>query len=268
MLQTLIPWLPLAAKLLLTAAIVVTASITTERAGPFIGGLVVTLPVTVWPAYLFLTLDHDLDFVAASAVAGMVMHAVTAVLMLVYVLMAQRFRMAASLAAAVAVWVLIGLVLRSFEWSFLGAGLLNLIAYPACMWVARPYRDAPMPRLQRQWYDIPARVLFVCALMSTILLVSNWAGPVATGFIAVFPISTVSAVLILNPRIGNKATAAMVANGMRGMSGIALGLPALHLTMVPLGPVVALTLLIAIPVAWSLLAWVQRERSRRAPVRP
>jgi hypothetical protein len=268
MLLTLLPWLPLAAKLLLTAAIVVTASITTERAGPFIGGLVVTLPVTVWPAYLFLTMDHDLVFVADSVVGGMVMHAVTAVLMLVYVLMAQRFRLAPSLAAAVGVWVLLGIILKSVEWSFLAAGLLNLIAYPACMWIARPYRDAPMPKLQRRWYDIPARVLFVCSLMSTILLVSNWAGPVATGFIAVFPISTVSAVLILNPRIGEKATAAMVANGMRGMSGIALGLPAVHLTVVPLGPVVALTLLIAIPVAWSLLAWFQRERTRRVPARP
>ena len=135
------------------------------------------------------------------------------------------------------------------------------------MWIARPYRDAPMPKLQRRWYDIPARVLFICALMGTILAASAGAGPVVTGFIAVFPISTVSATLILNPRIGEKATAAMVANGMRGMSGIALGLPALHLTIVPLGPAVALTLLIAIPVGWSLLAWAQR-RARGAPVRP
>ena len=268
MLSILIPWLPLAAKLLLTAAIVTTASITTERAGPFIGGLVVTLPVTVWPAYLFLTFDHDLAFIADSAVAGMVMHAVTAVLMLVYVLMAQRFRLALSLSAAVAVWIGLGLILKSLEWSFVAAAILNLIAYPSCMWIARPYRDAKMPKLVRKWYDIPARVAFVCTLMGTILMVSTWAGPVATGFIAVFPISTVSAVLILNSRIGEKATAAMVANGMRGMSGIALGLPALHLTIVPFGPAVALALLLALPVGWSLLAWVQRERARRALAPP
>lgn len=266
MLLTLMTWLPLAVKLLLTAAIVVAASVTTERAGPFIGGLIVTLPVTVWPAYLFLTLDHDAAFIAESAVAGMVMHAVTAVLMLIYVMLAQRRGMLLSLSAAVFAWVLLGIVAKSVTWSFAGALLLNLIAYPSCMWLARSYRDAPMPPLRRQWYDIPLRVVFVCSLMGTILLVSSWAGAVVTGFIAVFPISTVSAVLILNPRVGERATAATVANGMRGMSGIALALPALHLTIVPWGPVVALTLLLAIPVAWSLLAWAQR--ARRAPARP
>ena len=160
--------------------------------------------------------------------------------------------------------MLLGIVAKSVAWSFVGASLLNLIAYPSCMWLARPYRDAPMPPLRRRWYDIPLRVLFVCSLMGTILLVSSWAGAVVTGFIAVFPISTVSAVLILNPRVGERATAATVANGMRGMSGIALALPVLHLTIVPLGPVVALTLLLAIPVAWSLLAWAQRARRAQA----
>jgi hypothetical protein len=260
MLPTLMFWLPLAAKLLLTAAIVVAASITTEKAGPFIGGLVVTLPVTVWPAYLFLSFDHSSAFIADAAVAGMVMHAVTAILMLIYVLLAQRHGLFVSLSVAVATWVVLGLAAKTVEWSFPAAALLNLIAYPVCMWIARPYRDAPMPPMQRRWYDIPARVLFVCSLMGTILVVSNWAGPVATGFIAVFPISTVSAALILKSRIGGKATAAMVANGIRGMSGIALALPALHLTIVPFGPVVALTLTLAIPIAWSLLAWAQRAR--------
>lgn len=53
----LVFWLPLALKLVLTAGIVVTASVVVERAG----ALVVTLPVTVWPAYVFLSLDHDSD---------------------------------------------------------------------------------------------------------------------------------------------------------------------------------------------------------------
>ena len=64
MLPIMMLWLPLAIKLLLTAAIVVAASVATERSGPFIGGLLVSLPVTAWPAYLFLTLDHDAPFVA------------------------------------------------------------------------------------------------------------------------------------------------------------------------------------------------------------
>ena len=70
-------WLALAVKLVLTAGIVVTASFVTERAGPLIGALVVTLPVTVWPAYVFLSLDHDATFIAASVVGGLAMNAVS-----------------------------------------------------------------------------------------------------------------------------------------------------------------------------------------------
>ena len=63
-------WLSLGLKLVLTAGIVVSASVVVERAGPLIGALVVTLPVTVWPAYVFLSLDHDANYLAASAQSG------------------------------------------------------------------------------------------------------------------------------------------------------------------------------------------------------
>jgi len=64
-------------KLVLTAGIVVSASVMVERVGPLIGALVVTLPVTVWPAYVFLSLDHDATYVAASAQSGLAVNAVT-----------------------------------------------------------------------------------------------------------------------------------------------------------------------------------------------
>jgi hypothetical protein len=264
MLIVFMSWLPLVAKLLLTAAIVVAASATTERAGPFIGALVVTLPVTFWPAYLFIALDHDTAYVAASVVAGLMMHAVTAVLMLVYVLMAQRFSVLPSLAVAVGVWVLVGVTARSFEWSFPSAVVLNVVTYALALWGVRNYRHAPMPATQRRWYDVPVRVTLVVVLMGLILLASGLAGPVVTGFLAVFPISSCSAALILHPRIGGKATAAMVANGVRGMVGLAISFAALYLTVVPFGSAAALTLMLAIAVGWNLTTYLTRTRAKLA----
>jgi hypothetical protein len=255
-----IAWVPLVVKLLLTAAIVVAASIATERAGPFIGALVVTLPVTFWPAYLFVSLDHDAAFVATSALAGMVMHAITGVLLLVYVILAQRFSLLPSIATAVVAWVLLGAAAKGIEWSFPVAVMLNVVTYAVALFVVRGYRHAAMPPTSRKWYDIPLRVALVCALMSVILLSSNWAGPVVTGFLAVFPISSCSAILILHPRIGGKATAAMVANGVRGMVGLAFSFAALHLGVVPLGPGIALALMLVIPVAWNLSTFLMRAR--------
>jgi len=264
MLPLFMTWLPVAAKLLLTAAIVVTASIATERAGPLIGALVVTLPATVWPAYLFLSLDHDAAFVAESAVGGLAMNAVNGVFMLVYVVLAQKRGLAISLVVAIAVWIALAFLARLVSWSEIGAIALNLVVYPACVWLVRPYGNVAMPLALRRWYDIPVRTLLVCALMGTVLAFSQWGGPVVTGFIAVFPISTTSSILILQPRIGGRATAAMVAHGILGMAGIGVGLAALHAAIGIVGIVTALTLALLVPVGWNLSAWTIRARLKQA----
>ena len=56
------------AKLVLTMGMVVTASLMVERAGPFIGAMIVTLPISAGPALVFLGLDHGPAFLAKSAV--------------------------------------------------------------------------------------------------------------------------------------------------------------------------------------------------------
>ena len=91
---------------------------------------------------------------------------------------------------------------------------------------------AGMPRVPRAWYDLPMRALLVCVLMATILEVSTWAGPTVTGIIAVYPISSTSLMLILQPRIGGRATAAVMANSLWGLVGISVGLVALSLSIV------------------------------------
>jgi len=72
-------WLPLAAKLTVTAGIVVTASMVAERAGALTGALIATLPVTIWPAYVFLSLNHDGTYIAQAALSGLVINAFTGV---------------------------------------------------------------------------------------------------------------------------------------------------------------------------------------------
>ena len=110
---------------------------------------------------------------------------------------------------------------------------------------------------------MPVRTVLVCSLMAAVLIIGNWAGPVATGMIAVFPISTTCTMLILQPRIGGPATAAVVANGIWGMAGISGGLTALHLAVEGLGIVPALTLALAVPVTWNLSVWISGRRGRK-----
>jgi hypothetical protein len=76
--------LALAVKMAITAGLVVAAAAIAERAGPLLGALVATLPISAGPAYVFVSLDHGLAFVAASALASLVMNAATTLLALTY----------------------------------------------------------------------------------------------------------------------------------------------------------------------------------------
>ena len=59
----------LALRMLIAGCFVVLASRAAERAGPLVGALVATLPISAGPAYLFLALDHGPAFLAESALA-------------------------------------------------------------------------------------------------------------------------------------------------------------------------------------------------------
>ena len=257
----LISWLPLAAKLIVTAAIVVAASVIAEQVGALAGALVATLPVTIWPAYVFLSLDHDGGYIAQAALSGLVINAATGLFLLVYAALAQRRGTFVSLMLAAACWIALALLARSIGWTFATAGLLNLLVYPACLWLGSTLRTAEMPRLRHAWYDLPLRTILVCGLMAAILEASNWAGPMLTGLLAVFPISSTSLILILQPRIGGRASAAVIANSVWSLFGISFGLAALNLAVVPLGAVLSLAAALAIPIVWNLTVWVVHWRS-------
>jgi hypothetical protein len=66
--------------------------------------------------------------------------------------------------------------------------------------------------------------------------------------------------LILHPRIGGRATAAVVANALWGLVGFGLGLAALHLGALHLGSAVGLILGLAVCVSWNLGLWAFSRR--------
>jgi len=158
-------------------------------------------------------------------------------------------------------WIALGVLARSVEWTLVAAVLLNLIAYPVFLWLGRGMGTARIPQLPRAWFDLPMRTLLVCALMSLILVASSLAGPNVTGIIAVYPISSTSLMLILQPRVGGMAASAVMANSLWGLCGVGLGLTALGVLVVPFGAVPALAATLAIPIAWNLSVWFIRSRN-------
>ncbi len=256
--------LTLALRMAVTAAFVVSASVITERSGPVIGALVATLPISAGPSYVFLALDHDAAFTAEAALASLPINAITIFLCLTYVVLAQRRSAAVSFAGAVMVWSALAGLSRTVHWSLAGGLIANAVAYAICLPLLRRFRHVKMPPITRRWYDIPLRASLVATLVATVVTLSGWVGPSVSGTIALFPVVFTSMMLILHPRIGGPATAAVLANSGWGLMGLGIAIAVLHLAALRFGSVVGLSLALMVCVSWNLgLWWNGRRKLKR-----
>ena len=254
--------LPLVLRMAVAASFVVTASFITERSGPAIGALIATLPISAGPSYVFLALDHDASFIADGALASLPTNAATLFLGLTYVLLAQRHSALASWGLAVVVWFVLASLTRLVHWSLASGLLANAIAFAICIPIQQRFRHVKMPLITRRWYDVPLRASLVAVLVATVVTLSGWAGPGLTGIIALFPIVYSSLMLILHPRIGGPATAAVIASGAWGLMGFSLGVATLHVATSHFGSAAGLSLALMVCVAWNFsLWWIGRMRA-------
>lgn len=254
----------LAAKMVVTALFLIVATFAAERAGPLVGGMISTLPISAGPAYVFLSLDHDVDFISAAALGSFVINSAICIFALTYAALAQRCRLATSVGVALVVWFAIAAVLRMFAWTTSTAILLNVVVFAACLVIGNRFRHAKMPLAVRRWYDIPLRAAMVATLVAVIIGLSESFGAVLTGILTAFPIVLLSLMLILHPRLGGPATAAVLANGLLGLVGFASFCLTLHLSVVPLGFAAGFCLAVGVNVGCNMMFWAIRRRSVRA----
>src|ERR1700749_3950585 len=252
--------LTLALRMAITAAFVVSASVITERAGPVIGALVATLPISAGPSYVFLALDHDASFIAEGALASLPINAATIFLGLTYVMLAQRHSALFSWACAAVVWIAVAIMVRMIHWSLLSGLAANMVAFGICIPLLARYRHVKMPLITRRWYDIPLRASLVATLVATVVTLSGWVGPSVSGMLALFPIVFTSMMLILHPRIGGPANAAVIAHGALGLMGFGLAIAVMHVAALQSGSAIGLSLGLATCICWNLTLWWNGRR--------
>jgi hypothetical protein len=258
-------WLPPLVKALATALIVVSASAIAEALGPFWGALIASLPVSAGPAYVFLSMQHGEDFVAASALSSFAANAATGLFLIVYGILARSMSPWRSLGAAVLAWLAGGLAMQQIVWTPSTASLMNLTVYGAGFVLLNAVGSGEpktAPRVQRRWFDLPVRAVAVAAFVSLVIAVSSILGPNATGIAAVFPVSLISLIVIVRPRIGGSASSLLAANALRSMLGFGVMLLALHLAIRPWGTATALTIAVLVSVLWSVSLLLLRTRHR------
>jgi hypothetical protein len=251
----------LAAKVAAAAAIVVAASRAAERAGPFLGAMVATLPVSTGPIYVFLAMDHGVAFVADAATMSVAGTAAIAAFVAGYALAAQRFATAGSLAIATLVWLAAALALQLRAWSFLEACLLFAGTLAAALLGLRRFAVAAAPAAGSPTrLDLPLRALLVGALVVATTLASRAFGPAVTGVLATYPVVFTSLIVILQPRGGGAFAAAVLVNGLKGLLGFGTALGVLHVAALHMSAAPALLLALAVAVGWNATLTLLRRR--------
>lgn len=253
--------LTLIVKMIVTAAFLLAATVTAERAGPLIGGLVATLPIAAGPSYIFLALDHDAQFIAHSALGSLVVNSFNCLFALTYALLAQKRSLPVSLGGAFVVWIALNLASAVLDWTVTMAVVLNLVLLGAAFLLSAPLRHAAMPPVAIRWYDLVLRAVMVALLVGTVVTLSFHIGATASGHLAVFPIVLTSIMIILHRRVGGPATAAVMANAVIGLSAFGVAVLVLSLTAAPFGSPAALMLALATSLSGNLLLYLVRRRA-------
>jgi hypothetical protein len=256
--------LTLLVKMAVTAGFLLAATIIAERAGPLVGGLFATLPISAGPVYVFLAMDHDAHFIGQAALGSLTTNAINVAFAVAYAVLAQKRSMSASLTGAYAVWVVLFYATTFVPWSLPLALVLNAAMVAIAMWIVHPLRDVRVAAVQARWYDLLLRAALVAVLVGTVVTLSFTIGPRLSGSITVVPIVLTSIIIILHRRIGGPATAAILANAVVGLGSFGIAIAALYLTAEQLGSPLALSLTLAISIGCNLMLYVMRKRAATA----
>jgi hypothetical protein len=256
--------LPLLVKTFATAATVVAASVAAERAGPVIGGIIVALPVSAGPGYVFLARQASDAFIGRSALYTLAITAATALFLAIYVRVAPRLGAIASVAAALLPWFISAVALQRLELSWESALGFNLVAFPLAIWLTRDSAasEAALPRIASPG-DLLLRALLAGGVVATVVTISNLIGPRLTGSTVTFPVMLTTLGLIMHQRYGGRAAARAMRGALLAMPGFAACALALHLFAEPLGAPRALVAALGVSLAASLLLLTGEYAARR-----
>lgn len=263
------PALWLIARVALIAAFVMLVTTLAERLGPFLGAMVASLPLYTGPVYFMLALQHDADYIAAAAIGSLAICGATPVFCLAYCLVARRFGAPTCLGISLAAWAACALIVHANTWTLVEALLFVTPIYFASVTLARGFtRGIAMKKAERKWIDLPLRAGLVALTAGGIIWASARMPPQLTGIFSVLPVLMSSLMLILHPRIGGAATAALFAHTLGGLVGMVAAFTLIGVIIHRVGVPVALGLGLSVTLAWNLLLIAAKRLTSRPVPRP
>jgi hypothetical protein len=263
-------WVIAVVRALTSGTVVVLASVLAELLGPVWGALIVSLPVSAGPAYVFMALEHDTAFVSGAALNGFAANAATGLFLIVYAQRAAGRDLALALGPAILAWLAAAVPIAAVSWTPQTAFLFNAVVYGAGALLTRQVVRTSLVRsavvARPRPLDLLVRAAAVALFVTAVLALSAALGPARTGVVAAYPVTLTSTFVILHRRIGGVAMARLASIAIRGVFGFGLTLLTLHLTVRPFGAALALAtaLLVSLIYSAGLLA-LQPRPGRQEP---
>jgi len=259
-----VPFFALAVRMAAVAVFIVAGALISERAGPFFGAMVTSLPVYTGPVYLFLAIDHPPEFLAQVTVGSLGSCAVIPVFVLLYALMARAGHGALpSVLVALTAWVSVAAIVQLKDWSLIEALVFALPIYGVTILIGRGFTHAnALTPTGRSWRDLMLRVLMVTCVVGAVNAMSPFLPVKITGILSIMPTVMLSLILVLHGRIGGPATAALLIHAITGMVGMLLAVTLVGLTIVPWGPAASLSAGLAVSLSWNLSLIAIRQAGR------
>jgi hypothetical protein len=252
-------------KLVLTPALIGTASLAGRRWGPAVSGWLVGIPFTSGPIALFLAMSHGTGFAAAAAAGTMAGTISQAAFGLAYAWLAARLGSAASTAAGTLAFIVSTIALQRVTLPL--APLFALVALAllaALLLMPRARRAARAPAPAPPAWDIPARMVVATAFVLLLTGIAPALGPRLTGLLSPFPLYA-AVLTVFAHRLQGPAPAVDVLRGLLlglfAFAGFFLALAAL-IERAGIGPAFAAAALVTLAI--QAIALVALRRGRRA----
>jgi hypothetical protein len=225
----------LAVKLIVTPLMILAASLTGRRWGGAVAGWLVGLPLTSGPVAVFLAIEHGADF-AVEASAGSLAGVVAQAGFCLGYALAAPWGWPAGLIGGAGAFAASAAALQAGEFApttlfalALGALVVTLRLLP------RDFRP-PAP-IRAPWWEIPARMALVTALVVAVTSFASLLGARASGIVACFPLIGAALGVFAHRAYGPRAGVAVLRGMASALCAFAFFFLVVDLTLVRAGVV-------------------------------
>ena len=249
-------------KLILTPALIGTASLAGRRWGHSISGWLVALPLTTGPITFFLALTHGAAFAATAASGTLAGGFSQAAFVLCYALLASRWKWLPTLVASILTFAVITVALQQLIIPLVPLYLSVFLAFTLAIRLLPRTGNSTVPTdsLPVRW-DIPLRMTIATVFVVLITGLAPAFGPRLTGLLSPFPIFTATLAAFAHHQYGLDATVNVLRGLLMGLFSFASFFFVLAIMLQPAGilPAFSVAILVVI-VLQSISFWLLRRR--------